>query len=373
VLSKQIMRCRGFLSGVSPATFVLLTAAVFSACMGAGAAELIEVHSSAALRIAIQELRPETTIRLASGEYGNEYYVRNARGLTIEPLDPANPPTFSGGKVAWQFSRCPGLTVRSIVLRGQTENGLNLDDGGQSPLVQETLLESIHVFEIGPTGNHDGIKCSGLDTLTIKNCKIVAWGGQGIDLVGCHNVQIEDCVFEGKAGFSATAGIQIKGGSSHVTVGQCRFVNAGERPINAGGSTGTPYFRPREATSEASNIIIRGNEIRGGLCAVAFVGVDNAVFEENTILFPSRWLMRILQENQRPEMVPCRNVLIRRNEFVFRRQDLREAINIGPGTAASTFQFSENAWFAEDQPHRSVPSLPSREVDGRYGIDPRTE
>lgn len=364
--------CR-FLGNVFPVTFVLLTAITFCSTNRALAAEWIEVHSPQELKLAIQRLGPETTIRLAPGEYGNGYHLRDKIRLTIESLDPANPPTFSGGKVAWQFSRCPGLTVRNMIVRGQTENGLNLDDGGQGPLVQETLLESIHVFEIGPKGNHDGIKCSGLDALKIKNCKIVGWGGQGIDLVGCHNAQIEECVFEGKAGFSATAGIQVKGGSSHVTVSQCRFVNAGERPINAGGSTGPPYFRPREATSEASNIIIRGNEIRGGSCAVAFVGVVNAVFEENTILFPSRWLMRILQENQRPEMVPCRDVQVRRNKFVFRRQDLREAINIGPGTAAGTFQFVENQWFAEDHPQRSEPTLPAGEFGGRYGIDPRTE
>jgi hypothetical protein len=182
---------------------------------------------------------------------------------------------------------------------------------------------------------------------------------------------VTGCRFVGKPGFRATIGVQIKGGSSGVVVEKCRFENAGERPLNIGGSTGLKFFRPPGAKHEAKDITVRGNHIEGSLCAAAFVGVDGALFEDNTILFPSRWIFRILQENRAEGFVPCRNGIVRGNRIVFRRADIREDVNMSPGVAAETFRFENNRWFAEDRPAASKPRLPVEETGGVYGTDPR--
>ena len=102
--------------------------------------------------------------------------------LTVEGLDPKQPPLFQGGTVAWHFSRCDGLTLRHLRISGQTGNGINIDDGGElTQPVTGTTIERVEVSDIGPKGNHDGIKLSGLDGLTIRDCTITGWGGQGID------------------------------------------------------------------------------------------------------------------------------------------------------------------------------------------------
>ncbi len=65
-----------------------------------------------------------------------------------------------------------------------------------------------------------------------------SWLGRaGYDCVGCHDGLITDCSFTGKADFTATAAVQLKGGTTTVIVEKCRFRNAGERPLNIGGST----------------------------------------------------------------------------------------------------------------------------------------
>ncbi len=194
-----------------------------------------------------------------------------------------------------------------------------------------------------------------------------------MDLVGCHEVVITNCRIVGRAADGGGAGIQIKGGSSRVAVEGCRFENAGERPLNVGGSTGRAFFRPPDATWEAREVIVRNCRIEGGTCAAAFVGVDGAVFESNLVLFPQRWVFRILQETRAPEFARCRDVVVRDNRIVFRRSDLREEINIGPDTEPHTFRFERNWWFAEDRPERSRPRLPVEERDAVYGRDPRTE
>jgi hypothetical protein len=313
-----------------------------------------------------------TRIRIAPGTYPGGHHVTGVKDLTIEALDPKHPPLFQGGTNGWQFSRCPGLTVRGLHLRGQTGNGLNLDDGGQLDRpVPGVTVEDVAISDIGPTGNHDAIKCSGLVNLTIRRCTISGWGGQGIDFVGCHSSQITECRFVGKPGFTATAAIQLKGGSSDIIVTKCHFLRAGERPLNLGGSTGLAYFRPQGAKHEAARLKVTHNTIEGSPCAAAFVGVDGAEFSHNTILFPTEWVFRLLQETREPGFAPCRNVRITDNRIVFRRGDLKSDLNVGTGTEPQTFVFERNRWFAEDQPKSSRPTLPTAEKDGQYGQDPR--
>lgn len=342
---------------------------LFANCVTAG--EII-VRDDNALRAALRDLKPDATLKIAAGEYAGGHHVIGIEKLTIEALEAKTPPVFKGGKTGWQFSRCAGLTLKHLKIYGQTENGLNLDDGGQlDQPVTGITLDHIEVSDIGPKGNHDGIKCSGLDKLTIRDCAITGWGGQGIDFVGCHQSLITGCRFIGKEGFSATAGIQLKGGTSDVTVEKCHFTNAGERPINVGGSTGLAYFRPQGVKFEAARLIVRDNVIEGSQCAAAFVGVDGAEFSGNTILFPTKWIFRILQETREPDFVPCRNVLIKDNRITFLRSQVQTEINIGDGTAPETFRFERNRWSAKDKPQASKPKLPTEEKGGIYGHEPK--
>mgnify|MGYP002783569694 CR=1 FL=1 len=326
------------------------------------------IRDAAELRAALKELADGTTLKLAAAEYGGGYAVANRRQLHITALDPDKKPTFTGGNQAWHFSRCEGLQVSHLIIRRQKHNGLNIDDGGdRDKPVKGVTLRHLEVSDIGPQGNFDGIKCSGLTDLRIEDCHLHGWGGQGIDFVGCHQAIIRDCVLKGKEGFSASAGIQLKGGSSDVTVQQCFFVNASPRPLNIGGSTGLEFFRPPDAKAEASRITVKNNRIEGSECAAAFVGVDGCEFFSNHIIHPRKWIFRILQETRAPGFVPCRQVNIRDNRIEFQRAQVRTEINIGEGTAAETFVFSGNHWVCSDQPQASKPQLPVKETKGHYG------
>lgn len=344
-----------------------------AACVTAHA-DVVLVRDAASLKSALSKLTDGTVLRIAPGEYPGGHDVKDVANLTIEAADPDKPPHFKRGSYAWHFSGCSGLKLRHLRVSGQSHNGLNLDDGGRADRPMKNVsLERLDISDIGPKGNFDGLKCSGLEDVTINGCTVEGWGGQAIDLVGCHRVVISECKFTGKPNHSQASGVQCKGGSEEVTIENSRFVDAGQRPINAGGSTGLAYFRPAGAKYEARRIIIRKNEISGSLCACAFTGVDGAEFTGNTILFPEKWVFRILQETTDDGFVPCRNVLIENNAIVFRRSQVSVEVNIGAKTASETFRFSQNRWFAEDRPDRSRPKLPTEEKDGTYGRDPRVK
>jgi hypothetical protein len=340
---------------------------------------VVVVRDDAQLQSALARLGPGSVVRIAPGRYRPGVNVRNAHGtaehpVVIEGLDPRDPPLFEGGSQAWHFSNVSHLVLRWIRCRGQKHNGINLDDGGSfdSPSHHITLAH-LNIEDVGPDGNFDGIKCSGLDHLRIRHCRVAGWGGQAIDFVGCHFAEIVHCVITGKDGYRQHTGPQFKGGSSDVRIHHCRLENAGLRPIQAGGSTGLDYFRPPDAPFEAARITIEDNLIIGGQCAVAFTGVDECDFRHNTILRPDKWIFRILQERTEPRFDRCGNVRFQNNLIVFERAMVRGVANIGSHTRPETFRFRGNHWFATDAPERSKPKLPSAEQDAVHGVDPRLD
>jgi hypothetical protein len=330
-----------------------------------------EVREPATLREVLSAVADGDVVRIHSGEFPSGNSISGISNLTIEAADPASPPVFKGGSQAFHFSRCRDLTLRHLHCTGQSGNGINLDDGGpQFGFVSGVTLEHLVISDVGPNGNFDAIKCSGLSDLTIRDCRINGWGGQAIDLVGCRRVLISGCKIEGKPGFSQHTGPQFKGGCEDITIENCVLLHAGLRPIQAGGSTGLAFIRPPGATFEARNVTIRNNRIEGGDCACAFTGVDGAIFTGNTIVNPTKWIFRILTETREPGFPPARNVVISDNVITYHRGKLQTHVNIGDHTAPETFRFSGNRWFAEDRPAASKPVLPVEETGGLHGQPP---
>lgn len=335
------------------------------------------VADDAALRAALRQVRPGTRIVIAPGRYQPGIFLRDLHGTAAEPIviegeDPHNPPLFEGGSAAWQLSDCSYVTLRNLSVRGQRHNGINIDDGGSFETPSHHLaLEDLRVAEVGPSGNFDGIKLSGVDDFVVRRCTVEGWGGQAIDMVGCHRGLIEHCTFRGRQGFSQHTGPQAKGGSSDITIRRCLFFDAGSRAVQMGGSTGMAYFRPPGARYEAKDIRVEGCVFVGSDAPVAFTGADGGIFRYNTIYRPRRWVLRILQETTAPGFAPCRNGRFEHNLIVFRRSEIRTPVNIGPNTQPQSFTFAHNWWFCEDRPEASKPQLPAAETGGVYGIDPK--
>lgn len=399
--SRQAVRGRGILWVKGGLVMAGRRWAVCVVVMGAlvgrawGEARTLQVADDAGLARALREVREVRTggtggvgaegswtgwrIVLAPGTYRGGVFVQDLSGtvegfIVIEGADPKNKPVFVGGTEGLHFSACSYLTLRNLAVRGQPGNGINIDDGGFGrESAHHVTLEGVEIREIGPTGNHDALKVSGVDDLVVRGCIIEGWGGQGIDLVGCHKVVIEGCTLRGKAGFSPSAGVQAKGGSSEVAIRGCTFVNAGERAVNIGGSTGRAFFRPVGATYEAKDVTVEGCRFVGSTAPVAFVGVDGAVVRFNTIYQPEKWVVRILQETTAEGFAPCRNGRVERNLIVGKEGVLRAAVNVGPNTDAGSFVFRENWWYCLDRGAASRPVLPVAEEGGVYGVDPGVE
>lgn len=360
----------------------LLLVLAFGA-VSAPAAE-VRVADAAAFRNAVRQAGPGTRILLAPGEYGGGFHFENTRGeagrpIVIAAANPQQPPTFTGGQVAMHFSNPAHLEIHEVIIAKASGNGLNIDHGGNAMMdaAQHILVRGVRVRDVGDRGNQDGIKLSGLADFRIENCTVDGWGdggGSGIDMVGCHRGLIQGCTFK-NADAPASNGVQCKGGSSAITIRRNVFDDTGGRGVNIGGSTGLQFFRPPlkpgGAHAEARDIRVEGNRFTGSMAPISFVGVDGAVVRFNTIERPSRWAIRILQENKAPGFVPCRNGEFSDNLVVFEAARWSEGgVNIGGGTAPQTFKFTRNWWYCADRPDRSQPKLPVEETGGIYGREP---
>jgi len=340
-----------------------------------------QVRTADEFRRAVMEAKPGDRILLGPGDYQGPFFFSNVRGAQGKPIviageDPKHPPHIRGGAECMHFSSVAWLELKSLLLTDADGNGLNMDDGGKIDAPSHDLLLShIQVKKIGPEGNHDGIKLSGLDRFSLVNCSVERWGsgGSAIDMVGCHHGTIKDCVFR-QGGADA---VQMKGGCADMHITHCLFENPGERGVNIGGSTGMPYFRPAVTSMpangryEARAITVDQCTFIGGSTPVAFVGVDGARVESNTIYLPQRWALRILQETRGQGFVPSRNGVFAKNLIVFHSDQWSEGgVNIGSGTAPETFRFAQNFWYCVDHPDHSLPKLPTPESQGVYGHDP---
>jgi hypothetical protein len=349
----------------------------------AGAAD---VRDSASLAQALRSAKPGDVIRVAPGNYTGGISASGIRGTEKAPVkltasDPKQPPVIAGGASGLHLSGCSHVEISHLKFTGAKANGLNIDDGQQPGSSKGIVLRDLTVTGSGPEGNRDGIKLSGLDNFTVERCRVEAWGssGSGIDMVGCHDGVVRFCVFERDAAGYARAmqsnGVQMKGGSARVSVQRCRFVRAGGRGVNLGGSTGADFMRPVNTDAEARDLTVEDCYFEGVMAPVAFVGVDQAKVSHNTIVNPGKWVMRILQENRGASFVPCRKGAFSDNIIVYQSGALGEAVNTGPGTEPSSFTFARNLWFCEDRPAASQRQirLPVAEEDGRHGTDPKLD
>jgi hypothetical protein len=300
----------------------------------------------------------ETIVNLAGTEKGWITIKADFEGLV----------TMMNGATAIHLTDPSYVRIEGFVISGQSGNGINIDDGGsyETP-AHHILIENCQFRELAASGNNDQLKISGVNDFIVRNCLFMngSKGGSMIDMVGCHNGLIEKNMF----GIGGSNAIQAKGGSSDITISRNRFIDIAERAINIGGSTGMEFFRPAGAPYEATAIHVWSNIFKGSGAAVAFVGSGSCDVVNNTIINPSMWVIRILQENNNKAMKQCSNNIFSNNLVLFSARN-RPVVNAGPNTLPGTFIFANNLWCNPADSAWKGPELPVRESNMIISPDP---
>ena len=208
------------------------------------------------IEAALAQARPGTRVRVAAGTYGPVGSVRNLQGTAQAPIalvgegkvviDPA------GKGVGLHLADPRYVVIEGIAIRNAVPHGMNIDDGGgyDTP-ASHVVLRNVSFERIGDGGNNDCLKLSGVDHFHVERSRFAGCNqGEGIDMVGCHHGVIAGNTFADMPG----SAVQTKGGSCDVLIHGNRFLRIGQRAVNLGGHTGTPYYRPLDATHEAARV-----------------------------------------------------------------------------------------------------------------------
>lgn len=350
---------------------------------GAGDVHAVEriVSNTSQFSAALAAAAPGDSILLQPGVYNGGHYRANLQQVTIRSADAANPAIIDGGSNGIQLSDASHVTISDLVFRNQVDNGLNIDDGGSfNTSATNITLRNLTVRDIVTAGNFDGIKLSGVNDFLIENVEVLNWGtgGSAVDMVGCHRGLIQNSHFLHTNTNNGGTTLQPKGGSKDITFRANRIdlPRGAGRAVQAGGSTGTQFFRFVDGDSgyEANEIVAEGNVILGGSSAFSWVNIDGGVFHHNVVSRPGQWVARILNENQGQPIVDPQNGVFSDNRIVFNdtASEFSTAVNVGPETLPATYTFARNEWLnlANPTPAGSTPNLPVPETGGSYGVTP---
>jgi hypothetical protein len=314
---------------------------------------------------------PGDTILVHEGIYNGGIYVEDLQGTPDQWIYilASGEVIFNGGNNAWQFTDAAYLHISGFIFEHQVGNGLNFDDGGTYETPAHHVIFDHCIFrDMNASGNNDLLKLSGLDSFTVHACTFLngADGGSGIDMVGCHDGNIDHNHFENLGSNS----IQCKGGSRNIRIEANFFKNGGSRALNLGGSTGLQFFRPIDAPFESAELKVYSNIIIGSEAPVAFVGTINTEVVNNTIYLPEKWVLRILQETvDESRFAPCGYNTFR-NNIVYLDDRVNIEVNIGPNTAPETFTFSNNLWYQSNDINWNGPDLPVEDFNAILNQSP---
>jgi len=322
---------------------------------------------------AAQSALPGDTILVHAGTYPGGMFIADLQGrsdawITIMAA-PGEEVILRGGGNAIQFTDPAYLRFEGFIIEGQTDNGLNIDDAGsyETP-AHHIVIGQCEWRALNATGNNDQLKLSGVDSFEVRGCRFLEGSTDGsmVDMVGCH-----DGVFELNEFSNAGSNcIQAKGGSKNILIMRNRFLNGGERSLNIGGSTDFQYFRPQDATSEASDIHVYSNIFSGSMAPIAYVGAVHCDVVNNTILNPEKWVVRILQETTDARFLQCGDNVFQNNLVVLVNAAADPTFNIGPSTRPETFHINNNLWYNSDNLSWQGPNAPVQETGRILNRDP---
>jgi hypothetical protein len=342
---------------------------------------------------AVLGVSPGTAIYLHAGTYRGGLGLSDIRGTAASPIWIAGAPGESrpiiqGGGDALHFVRPRYLVLQDLEIRDADSNGINIDDAdqvGNPDAARFVVLRGLAIRDTGvrPSGIADCLKLAGVNDVTVVHSTFGRCGNTpgsgavGVNGVGVHRATVAFNQFAAN-GYGA---VQFKGGSDEIEIFGNFVRDAGWRGVNMGGRTGAAFFRPRLTASrrnyEAARVRVQANVFVGGEAAVAFTGCVDCEFSHNTVVNPSKWILRILQENVSDgeyAFAPASAGRIVDNIFYFRRSDLNtgEDFNIGNGTDPASFSVARNLWYAHDAPRQSNPRIRLLRSDDStiVGIDP---
>jgi len=352
-------------------TVILVVAACWAALSAAGArAAETTVYNVSQLRDALNAADPGDRIYMAPGSYTGRLWVTDVHGtaddmIEVVALDPTNRPVFTSDDAAcFTLYNCSYVLVDGLIAEHggtPTQDANNIEFPHGSHMVLKNALSR----DLDHDGNSDGVKFARSDNVLMYNCTVASWadGGSANDqMVSRNSLMMRNLItFPDMTPNAGANGTQPKGDSYRNGYYKNVFLDGSSRCIQFGGAGGVDGW-------EGHDMVAMGNVIDGGEAAAAYVSCQTCELSYNTIVDPTKWVMRILNEGGWAE---TGTNTFKRNLVVY--GPLSSIQNVGSGTRPETFTYAENYWYNRLDPAASIPALPGGQTDPAGGTDPQLD
>jgi hypothetical protein len=351
--------------GLAPGSHTIYVAATTSSSIEDGT----QTHPYTSLSFALGTAHPGDRISLAAGMY-NGTSLDQVHGTAAAPIwieGPTSSPraVFIG---TMQLTQPQYVVIRHLDFANIAGSALAIDDGGD-----RTELVAHHIAIDDVTGTQIGQRVfllTGVSNVSITNASAIS-SANGILLVGSHHVVVSRFTASSLVNIAAEAG----GGSDDVEIRQSRFTTAGLRAVWIGGNSLETEFRPplTNATGnyEAANIRVFDNVINtaSGGTAIACSLCTSSVIAANYIYGQYSYVVRLIDEHG-----PLGGFSfvasggIRMDDNAMEVTGDPYGFRVETGTDGSQCTFANNLWDEVDNPADSMPTLPTPEASGIYGV-----
>ncbi|HEV7555959.1 MAG TPA: hypothetical protein VGO00_10910, partial [Kofleriaceae bacterium] len=328
-----------------------------------------QTHPYTSLSFALGTAHPGDRISLAAGTYGGSM-LNQVHGTATAPIwieGPTSAPraVFTG---TMQLVQPQYVVIRHVDFANIAGSALAIDDGGD-----RTEVVAHHIAIDDVTGTQIGQRVfllTGVSNVAITRSSAIS-SANGILLVGCHHVEVSRFTASALTNIAA----ETAGGSDDVEIRQSKFTTAGLRAVWIGGNSLETEFRPPlvNATGnyEAANIRVFDNVINtaSGGTAIACSLCTSSAIAANYIYGQYSYIVRLIDEHGPVggfSFVASGGIRMADNAMEVTGDPY--GFRVETGTDGSQCTFANNLWYEVDAPANSMPTLPTPESNGIYGV-----
>ncbi len=284
------------------------------------------------------------------------------------------------------------IKILNLVFRNGHTMGLNIDDGGtwsREHPAHHIEIEGCEFYDCDPTHTQgSGLKLAGVDTFTVWDCTFKRCGHNGIDMVGCHEGKIINCVFMDNLAVDGDdgLGVQCKGGSRNIVIERNLFKDLYLYGVSLGQASGLDFFRPPPGEYDGDGQIIDYEAKNCNAYRNIFINVGypivfsrsrNCKAYQNTIYVPINNADRargvggtafvvFFRHDPFPDLIGSvpvthvRNAEVKNNIFYFGTPYGSRPVSFATATPAwneepETCVISNNLWYCHDNVSESLP------------------
>ncbi|MFK7960001.1 MAG: hypothetical protein AB8G96_05690 [Phycisphaerales bacterium] len=331
----------------------------------------------------IEQAGPGDEIILWSGTYRG-LSLRNVHGapgrpIVIRGLDPDDPPVIEGGAWGIRMLGASHVELRDLVIVRPRIDGIEIapDETTGKPVGPIEIVR-VKIEDVGERAGRHGVRIVHGNSIRMREVTVHGWTGSAVELVGCHDVIIERCVFEGRDR-GEMIGLRLRAGTADAVVRRTVMARTGRGGIVLGGRSRDHEHRmlARYADDgvrwEVAGITLDQVAVTDCEVGLTLLGLVDGSFNRMSIVDPTRAFMRFGRPQENDSVPSIRNAAIDTSLFFATGADVVPG-EYGAGASADGLSLGGNLWWrsgAEWTPETDFPGYDS--LPQRTNLDPELD